>query len=41
MLSEVWELQSVLQDFEILHEQQLIPGDGGFEFWVRKTGAAT
>jgi len=30
------ELLSVLQDFEILHEQPLIPGDGGFEFWVRK-----
>jgi len=22
--------------FEILCEQKLIPGDGGFEFWVRK-----
>jgi len=30
------ELLSVLQGFEIHHEQRLIPGDGGFEFWVRK-----
>jgi len=30
------ELLSVLQGFEILHEQRLIPGDGGFEFWVRE-----
>jgi cyclopropane fatty-acyl-phospholipid synthase-like methyltransferase len=30
------ELLSVLQDFEILREQPLIPGDGGFEFWARK-----
>jgi cyclopropane fatty-acyl-phospholipid synthase-like methyltransferase len=35
------ELLSVLEDFEILHEQRLIPGDGGFEFWVRKAGTAT
>ncbi len=35
------ELLSALQDFETLHEQRLIPGDGGFEFWVRKPGAAT
>lgn len=31
------ELLSVLQNFEILHEQKLIPGDGGFELWARKT----
>jgi cyclopropane fatty-acyl-phospholipid synthase-like methyltransferase len=30
------ELLSALQCFEILHEQMLIPGDGGFEFWLRK-----
>jgi SAM-dependent methyltransferase len=30
------ELLSVVKDFEILHEQELIPGDGGFEFWLRK-----
>lgn len=29
------ELVSLLQDFEIIDEQKLIPGDGGFEFWVR------
>jgi hypothetical protein len=27
----------VLQDFDILYEQKLIPGDGGFELWVRKS----
>ena len=31
------ELLSVLRGFEILHEQKLVPGDGGFEFWVRKS----
>jgi hypothetical protein len=35
------ELRLALQDFEILHQQKLLPGDGGFEFWVRKMGAAT
>lgn len=35
------ELLSVLKDFEILHEQELLPGDGGFEFWARKMSAAT
>jgi len=30
------ELISMLSDFEILHEQKLLPGDGGFEFWMRK-----
>jgi len=35
------ELRNVLEGFEILHEQRLIPGDGGFEFCVRKTRAAT
>jgi cyclopropane fatty-acyl-phospholipid synthase-like methyltransferase len=30
------ELVSMLQGFEILHDQRLIPGDGGFEFWVRR-----
>jgi SAM-dependent methyltransferase len=30
------ELLSLLKDFEILHEQELVPGDGGFEFWLRK-----
>jgi predicted TPR repeat methyltransferase len=35
------ELVSALQGFDILHEQRLIPGDGGFEFWVRKTRTAT
>lgn len=30
------ELLALLQGFEILCEQKLIPGDGGFEFWVRK-----
>jgi SAM-dependent methyltransferase len=34
------ELRLALQDFEILHEQKLLPGDGGFEFWARKMGAA-
>ena len=35
------ELRCVLQDFEILHEQKLLLGDGAFEFWARKPGAAT
>jgi SAM-dependent methyltransferase len=35
------ELLSALKDFEVLHEQKLIPGDGGLEFWARKTGTAT
>jgi SAM-dependent methyltransferase len=35
------ELVSVLNAFEILHEQKLIPGDGGFEFWVRKSATTT
>jgi len=30
------ELLAALRDFEILHEQKLLPGDGGFEFWARK-----
>jgi len=30
------ELLALLQGFGILYEQKLIPGDGGFEFWVRK-----
>ncbi len=30
------ELLTALQGFEILHEQKLLPGDGGFEFWARK-----
>jgi SAM-dependent methyltransferase len=34
------ELLAALQDFEILHEQKLLPGDGGFEFWVRRAGEA-
>ena len=29
------ELRRLLQGFTILHEQELIPGDGGFEFWLR------
>jgi SAM-dependent methyltransferase len=33
------ELLALLQGFEILCEQKLIPGDGGFEFWVRKDEA--
>jgi SAM-dependent methyltransferase len=32
------ELVAALRGFEILHEQKLIPGDGGFEFWLRKSG---
>lgn len=35
------ELLLVLKDFEILHEQKLLPGDGGFEFWARKVAPAT
>jgi SAM-dependent methyltransferase len=35
------ELLSVLKNFEILHEQKLLFGDGAFEFWLRKPGAAT
>jgi len=31
------ELLSALQGFKILHLQELIPGDGGFEFWLRKS----
>lgn len=31
------ELVGALRAFEILHEQRLIPGDGGFEFWARKS----
>jgi SAM-dependent methyltransferase len=30
------ELLALLGGFEVLHEQKLIPGDGGFEFWVRR-----
>ena len=30
------ELLAILKDFEIVHEQKLVPGDGGFEFWVRR-----
>ena len=30
------ELVAASQDFGILHEQILIPGDGGFEFWLRR-----
>ena len=33
------ELLSVLQDFEILHQQKLLLGDGAFEFWARKAAA--
>jgi SAM-dependent methyltransferase len=33
------ELLSVLQGFEILHEQKLLLGDGAFEFWLRESGA--
>jgi hypothetical protein len=29
-------LLSVLKEFGIVHEQELVPGDGGFEFWLRK-----
>jgi cyclopropane fatty-acyl-phospholipid synthase-like methyltransferase len=35
------ELLTVLRTFEILHQQKLLPGDGAFEFWARKPGAAT
>jgi SAM-dependent methyltransferase len=31
------ELVLILHGFEILHGQKLIPGDGGFEFWLRKS----
>jgi SAM-dependent methyltransferase len=31
------ELLRILQGFDILHQQKLIPGDGGFEFWLRKS----
>ena len=34
------ELRSVLDGFETLHEQRLLPGDGGFEFWVRVSPTA-
>jgi SAM-dependent methyltransferase len=30
------ELLLALQGFDILHQRKLIPGDGGFEFWLRK-----
>jgi SAM-dependent methyltransferase len=30
------ELSALLRGFEILHEQRLIPGDGGFEFWLKR-----
>jgi SAM-dependent methyltransferase len=30
------ELVAALQGFQVLHEQRLLPGDGGFEFWVHK-----
>jgi SAM-dependent methyltransferase len=30
------ELLSILQAFDILYEQELLPGDGGFEFWLHK-----
>ncbi len=30
------ELLRLLQDFTILHEQELVPGDGGLEIWLRK-----
>jgi len=33
------ELLSMFSDFEILHEQKLLLGDGGFEFWMRKPDA--
>jgi cyclopropane fatty-acyl-phospholipid synthase-like methyltransferase len=31
------ELLEKLQGFDILHQQKLIPGDGGLEFWLRKS----
>jgi SAM-dependent methyltransferase len=31
------ELLATLQGFRILQEQKLIPGDGGFEFWLRRS----
>ena len=34
------ELVAALQGFELLHEQRLLPGDGGFEFWLRKASGA-
>jgi len=34
------ELLSTFEGFDILHEQELIPGDGGFEFWLRSSGGA-
>jgi len=34
------ELAEALRGFDILHEQKLIPADGGFEFWLRKSGEA-
>lgn len=34
------ELVAGLRGFEILHEQKLVPGDGGFEFWLRKVDGA-
>jgi SAM-dependent methyltransferase len=30
------ELLALLEDFEVLKEQRLLPGDGGFEFWLRR-----
>jgi SAM-dependent methyltransferase len=34
------ELLQILQGFEILRQQKLIPGDGGFEFWLRKSNGS-
>jgi len=31
------ELLQILQGSDILHQQILIPGDGGFEFWLVKS----
>jgi len=31
------ELLGALRDFKILREQKLIPGNGEFEFWLRKS----
>lgn len=35
------ELLPILQDFDILHQRKLIPGDGGFEFWLRKSNKSS
>jgi hypothetical protein len=35
------ELLPILQDFNVLHQQELIPGDGGFEFWLRKSNKSS